>query len=465
MTKRMELKTYRKHQRAQKRQESFGIGVGEYMEGQCMAKDEIFRVSVFGGFNKEDVKEYILSLESEIESLKMLHQKEKNEFLQKLSATEERGDTEDMLQKLRHELEEKDARIKSMKDALQQTAQASVPADREEFERCLKEKEESFRTREEKWKTEIADLEKTYQRLLSEERKEKEALRKQMEAYEKQGVKQNAAAEDERIKLLEEAKNQAEAEKEAALKSLEEAKNQAEAEKEAALKSLEEAKNQAEAERDAALKSLEEAKNQAEAERDAALKAFAEYRNRNADREETVRKLEEYKQKAASEKRDLENQVALLQAQKLDAEAKITQMKEEQERSFMDYQTISKVLEDANRSAKLIKEEARQEKERLLREAHLQIEKEKSEVVSKVNAELENKGIQLVAAKYKIEQYTKEVKRIQENMYQLTNRMENMVNHMPARLDDYWKGEHYEKLEEQLEGKKEDRLPDFDEEE
>ena len=412
-----------------------------------MAKDEIFRVSVFGGFNKEDVKEYILSLESEIESLKMLHQKEKNEFLQKLSATEERGDTEDMLQKLRHELEEKDARIKSMKDALQQTAQASVPADREEFERCLKEKEESFRTREEKWKTEIADLEKTYQRLLSEERKEKEALRKQMEAYEKQGVEQNAAAEDERIKLLEEAKNQAEAEKEAALKS------------------LEEAKNQAEAEREAALKSLEEAKNQAEAERDAALKAFAEYRNRNADWEETVRELEEYKQKAASEKRDLENQVALLQARKLDAEAKITQMKEEQERSFMDYQTISKVLEDANRSAKLIKEEARQEKERLLREAHLQIEKEKSEVVSKVNAELENKGIQLVAAKYKIEQYTKEVKRIQENMYQLTNRMENMVNHMPARLDDYWKGEHYEKLEEQLEEKKEERLPDFDEEE
>ena len=412
-----------------------------------MAKDEIFRVSVFGGFNKEDVKEYILSLESEIESLKMLHQKEKNEFLQKLSATEERGDTEDMLQKLRHELEEKDARIKSMKDALQQTAQASVPADREEFERCLKEKEESFRTREEKWKMEIADLEKTYQRLLSEERKEKEALRKQMEVYEKQGVEQNAAAEDERIKLLEESKNQAEAEKEAALKSLEESKNQAEAEKEAALKSL------------------EEAKNQAEAERDAALKALAEYRNRNADREETVRELEEYKQKAASEKRDLENQVALLQARKLDAEAKITQMKEEQERSFMDYQTISKVLEDANRSAKLIKEEARQEKERLLREAHLQIEKEKSEVVSKVNAELENKGIQLVAAKYKIEQYTKEVKRIQENMYQLTNRMENMVNHMPARLDDYWKGEHYEKLEEQLEEKNEDKLPDFDEEE
>lgn len=394
-----------------------------------MAKDEIFRVSVFGGFNKEDVKEYILSLESEIESLKMLHQKEKNEFLQKLSAMEERGNTEDILQKLRHELEEKDARIKSMKDALQQTAQASVPADREEFERCLKEKEESFQTREEKWKTEIADLEKTYQRLLSEERKEKEALRKQMEAYEKQGVEQNAAAEDERIKLLEEAKNQAEAEKEAALKS------------------------------------LEEAKNQAEAERDAALKAFAEYRNRNADREETVRELEEYKQKAASEKRDLENQVALLQARKLDAEAKITQMKEEQERSFMDYQTISKVLEDANRSAKLIKEEARQEKERLLREAHLQIEKEKSEVVSKVNAELENKGIQLVAAKYKIEQYTKEVKRIQENMYQLTNRMENMVNHMPARLDDYWKGEHYEKLEEQLEEKNENKLPDFDEEE
>ena len=372
-----------------------------------MAKDEIFRVSVFGGFNKEDVKEYILSLESEIESLKILHQKEKNELLQKLSAAEEWGDKEDILPKLRHELEEKDAQIKSMKDALEQTVQAAVPAEREECERRLKEKEESFQTREEKWKTEIADLEKTYQRLLSEERKEKEA----------------------------------------------------------ALKSLEEAKNQAEAEKEAAHKSLEESKNRAEAEKEAALKALADYRNGNADREETVRELEEYKQRAAAEKQDLEKKVALLQAQKLDAEAKIAQMEEEQEKSFMDYQTISKVLEDANRSAKLIKEEARQEKERLLREAHLQIEKEKSEVVSKVNAELENKGIQLVAAKYKIEQYTKEVKRIQENMYQLTTRMENMVSHMPVRLDDYWKGEHYEKLEEQLEEKKQDRLPDFDEEE
>lgn len=62
---------------------------GKYMESKY-AKNEIFRVSVFGGFNKEDVKEYILSLESEIESLKILHQKEKNELLQKLSAAEER---------------------------------------------------------------------------------------------------------------------------------------------------------------------------------------------------------------------------------------------------------------------------------------------------------------------------------------------------------------------------------------
>ena len=52
-----------------------------------------------------------------------------------------------------------------------------------------------------------------------------------------------------------------------------------------------------------------------------------------------------------------------------------------------------------------------------------------------------------MAAKYKIEQYVKELDSLQQGMYNLSSRMSKLVNTMPVRLDDYWEGEHYRMLE------------------
>lgn len=54
-----------------------------------MAESRMFRSALFGGFNKDDVNEYIKTLENEIEAIKVLHQKEKNDLLRQLDQREE----------------------------------------------------------------------------------------------------------------------------------------------------------------------------------------------------------------------------------------------------------------------------------------------------------------------------------------------------------------------------------------
>lgn len=44
-------------------------------------KNGPFRSSFFGGYNREDVQTYVRSLENEIEAIKVLHQREKNELI------------------------------------------------------------------------------------------------------------------------------------------------------------------------------------------------------------------------------------------------------------------------------------------------------------------------------------------------------------------------------------------------
>ena len=79
----------------------------------------------------------------------------------------------------------------------------------------------------------------------------------------------------------------------------------------------------------------------------------------------------------------------------------------------------------------------------MLKEAVAEAEKQREEIVSKVNSELEAKGIQLMAAKHKIEHYMKEVNSAQQGLYNIYMRMNRMMENMPLRLDDYWKGDQY----------------------
>ena len=55
--------------------------------------NSLFRKSFLGGWKKEDVEEYIQNLEHEIESIKVMHQKEKNDLLKKVEEYEENGTT------------------------------------------------------------------------------------------------------------------------------------------------------------------------------------------------------------------------------------------------------------------------------------------------------------------------------------------------------------------------------------
>ena len=55
-----------------------------------MAKKTLFRAALFGGYNKEDVHEYIQTLENEIEAVKGFKQKGKKEVLHQLEENKEK---------------------------------------------------------------------------------------------------------------------------------------------------------------------------------------------------------------------------------------------------------------------------------------------------------------------------------------------------------------------------------------
>lgn len=101
----------------------------------------------------------------------------------------------------------------------------------------------------------------------------------------------------------------------------------------------------------------------------------------------------------------------------------------EKKDDLFDYDTVLKIMEEARDRA--LEEEERQR--------HM--------IASRANTYLEEKGIQLMAAKYKIEQYIKEINSIQQGLYLLNSRMEKMVKDMPVRIDDYWEGEDFRQLE------------------
>lgn len=120
---------------------------------------------------------------------------------------------------------------------------------------------------------------------------------------------------------------------------------------------------------------------------------------------------------------------------------------ENKEDSFFDYSVVSKIMDDANRNAEMIIDEAKQKAEEILKEADKEAERSRNEIASKINAQLEEKGIQLMAAKYKIEQYVKSINSLQQEMYGLYDRMNKLVETMPVRIDNYWDGEHYKMIE------------------
>ncbi len=125
----------------------------------------------------------------------------------------------------------------------------------------------------------------------------------------------------------------------------------------------------------------------------------------------------------------------------------IEALEAEKEKELFDYETISKVLQDANRTAELIKEEAEEKGRLILEEAEAEVRKQKEIIRKRINAELEEKGIQLMAAKYKISHYVKEMDNAQQGLHSIYMRMNRMIEEMPSRLDDYWESDQYKMIE------------------
>lgn len=142
----------------------------------------------------------------------------------------------------------------------------------------------------------------------------------------------------------------------------------------------------------------------------------------------------------------------------------LAKLKEEKGDGLFDYDTVIRIMEEARHNAELIEKEAAQKALAIVEEAKTKAkeeeERQKGIIAASVNAQLEEKGIQLMAAKYKIEQYIKEIESAQQGLYNLNTRMEKMVKDMPMRLDDYWEGEHYRELE----SKNEENSPEKGEE-
>lgn len=276
--------------------------------------NSLFRKKLFGGLNSMDVEEYIRNLEHEIESVKVLHQKEKNELLKKVEQYEENstaGTLDSELHKQAEEMQQQLEQLKKEKEELRE-ANSLLEKEKDNLEGLIRKAENSQSGDSNGWEKQLIRLQQ-----------ENDELKKQIRKQEEE---------------------------------------------------------------------ISEQKNRIRSE-------------------------------GTTEEKQADTDV------------------------LFDYSTVSKIIEDANRNADAIREEAKEDAARILAEADKEVERKKVKIASKVNSQLEEKGIQLMAAKYKIEQYVKEIDSLQQGMYTLYSRMNNLVNDMPVRLDDYWEGEHYEMLE------------------
>ena len=335
-----------------------------------MAEKTLFRSALFGGYKKEDVEEYITNLENEIESIKLLHQREKNEFMRQMGEAKE--------------------------------------ADTGEQEELLKLREENARFAQEleKRREELKGQEEEYKRV-------KEELESQGEEYKR--VKEELESQEGEYKRVKEELENQEGE-------------------------YRRVKEELESQAEECKRVKEELENQA-ANMEAAAKEDKD--SHAGPTEEELKKNEALKQENEELKRELE-ELHLCMAE---TEKKMEAMDKEKKQNFFDYQTLRKIIADANRNADQILEDAKKQKEELLSAAVEEAEKKKEAIAARIDADLEEKGIQLLAAKYKIEEYMKEVNSAQEGLFGIYNHMAEMVEAIPGRLDDIWKGEARQMIE------------------
>lgn len=299
-----------------------------------MEKNDIFRVAMFGGYNKEDVQEYIKTLENEIETIKLLHIKEKEDLIRRLESGEGEDASVEEKEKLRKELDASREELSTLKQELTQKNEQIHEFLRADEKAASEKKEESTGEEEEQIRHQMEELNRQY-----------EALERQKESLEE------TARENDRLH-----------------------------------------------------------------------REILNVRQENLRLHDTCKELNK----------------------------QVAEKEEELQEGLGDRKLIAEILEDARRNAEMIREDAQKEGQMIIENACAEAEKQKAEIVKRINAELEDKGIQLIAAKHKLNRYMKEVKMLQEALYNLYSRMHVMVENMPVRLDQYWDGENYKILENDL---------------
>ena len=346
-----------------------------------MAKNDLFRVSLIGGYNKTDVEEYVKNMENEIESVKVMCKKEKNDLIRRIDNNEEAS----VLQKelLEKDLQEAQEKLKVETQELQETKEELRIRTQE-----LQEAKEELRIRTQELQKAEKELSARTQEL---QELQEELKARTQELQEELRVRTQELQEELRGRTQE-------------------------------------------------LQEEQEQKTQESLDADHLWEAGTD---QAADTTETDALLLENKM-LKQELQEKSEELLILQQQ-------YKQLKtENQDEGFLDRNTIAEIMRDARENAKLIKEETMKERDRMLEAARTEAEKLKSDLLLQMNSELEDKGIQLIAAKYKIIQYIKEVKFAEEGLYNIHSRMNNLVESMTARLDNYWDGEKYKILEDTL---------------
>lgn len=167
----------------------------------------------------------------------------------------------------------------------------------------------------------------------------------------------------------------------------------------------------------------------------------------------------EEKQSMESELEELRNAAAIVEDSS-SLQEEIQKMRQEKEKYESDCKAISQVLEDARAGAQNIREEAKKKADGILSEAEKKAgniieeaqkkaegilerakkEREKifDEWKGQIDKDLENKGIRLMAAKYKIDACREEVNLAQQKLFSLYTDMGKLVEGMPKRLEQLW---------------------------
>lgn len=137
-----------------------------------MSKKDMFRTTVFGGYQKEDVMDYIRSLENENETIRILNKKESSGIKAQLEKEIAAGnELREALAKLKEENRRLEAEKEETPSGLQETAQEA--ADTEAAKRARAEVDQ-------RWKEEVLDRDTRLQELLTELKKSNDALEEEL---------------------------------------------------------------------------------------------------------------------------------------------------------------------------------------------------------------------------------------------------------------------------------------------